>query len=335
MLERADFADSFFDPEAAAASSSSLDDQQSDVNARLCFTISMRVVHARRGAIDEARRCLRRCRSEDARDSFLGLSHRSTRDAAPMSRSRPGQTEARALAEHARQRARQQGATRWRRDRRTARRYCGSAAEFGAAIKSVGSVVALECHVRCRSWFVGGSTNLTSRCISVIERGARLHPGRWRFVLRDRVGSAQTGEGLDGGAPARAHRRRVRHSATSRLREAAAQACRAPQPRSTTGPTARRPRRRRGSESGRRSRSGSGRLPGSAVRRKVLALLCFLLTKPDMSSTRDQVLDALWPELDPGRSELPQSNGLLPAACARGATTSTTCRPGISITIRI
>ena len=35
------------------------------------------------------------------------------------------------------------------------------------------------------------------------------------------------------------------------------------------------------------------------IRRKVLALLCFLLTKPDMSSTRDQVLDALWPELDP------------------------------------
>ena len=38
---------------------------------------------------------------------------------------------------------------------------------------------------------------------------------------------------------------------------------------------------------------------GSTVRRKVLALLCFLLTRPAMSSTRDQVLDALWPELDP------------------------------------
>ena len=33
------------------------------------------------------------------------------------------------------------------------------------------------------------------------------------------------------------------------------------------------------------------------MRRKVLALLCFLLTKPAMSSTRDQVLDALWPDL--------------------------------------
>jgi len=35
------------------------------------------------------------------------------------------------------------------------------------------------------------------------------------------------------------------------------------------------------------------------VRRKVLALLCFLLTKPDLASTRDQVLEALWPDLDP------------------------------------
>jgi DNA-binding SARP family transcriptional activator/tetratricopeptide (TPR) repeat protein len=38
---------------------------------------------------------------------------------------------------------------------------------------------------------------------------------------------------------------------------------------------------------------------GSSVRRKVLAMLCYLITRPDMSATRDQVLDALWPELDP------------------------------------
>jgi DNA-binding SARP family transcriptional activator len=44
---------------------------------------------------------------------------------------------------------------------------------------------------------------------------------------------------------------------------------------------------------------GDRDLSGTAVRRKVLALLCFLITKPEMSATRDQVLDALWPELDP------------------------------------
>jgi LuxR family maltose regulon positive regulatory protein len=38
---------------------------------------------------------------------------------------------------------------------------------------------------------------------------------------------------------------------------------------------------------------------GSDVRRKVLALICFLVTRSDFSATRDQVLDALWPDLDP------------------------------------
>ena len=28
-------------------------------------------------------------------------------------------------------------------------------------------------------------------------------------------------------------------------------------------------------------------------------MLCYLITRPDMSATRDQVLDALWPDLDP------------------------------------
>jgi DNA-binding SARP family transcriptional activator len=44
---------------------------------------------------------------------------------------------------------------------------------------------------------------------------------------------------------------------------------------------------------------GDREVAGTTIRRKVLALLCFLVTKPDMSATRDQVLDALWPELDP------------------------------------
>jgi DNA-binding SARP family transcriptional activator len=44
---------------------------------------------------------------------------------------------------------------------------------------------------------------------------------------------------------------------------------------------------------------GTRTVSGTSIRRKVLALLCFLITRPDMSATRDQVLDALWPEIDP------------------------------------
>ena len=46
-------------------------------------------------------------------------------------------------------------------------------------------------------------------------------------------------------------------------------------------------------------RIGEIEIAGSQVRRKVLALFCYLLTRPAFSATRDQVLDALWPDLGP------------------------------------
>ena len=47
---------------------------------------------------------------------------------------------------------------------------------------------------------------------------------------------------------------------------------------------------------------GAQVIVGSDIRRKVLSLLCFLLTKPQLGATRDQVLDAMWPDLDPEAS---------------------------------
>jgi DNA-binding SARP family transcriptional activator len=47
---------------------------------------------------------------------------------------------------------------------------------------------------------------------------------------------------------------------------------------------------------------GKLEIAGTAIRRKALALLCFLLAQPRMSATRDQVLDALWPDLDPDQA---------------------------------
>ncbi len=40
-------------------------------------------------------------------------------------------------------------------------------------------------------------------------------------------------------------------------------------------------------------------LPGSSIRRKVLSLLCFMCSRPEMTATRDQVLEAIWPDLTP------------------------------------
>ena len=45
---------------------------------------------------------------------------------------------------------------------------------------------------------------------------------------------------------------------------------------------------------------GARRVEGTQIRRKVLTLLCFLLSRPRFSSTRDEVLEALWPEFEPG-----------------------------------
>jgi DNA-binding SARP family transcriptional activator len=40
-------------------------------------------------------------------------------------------------------------------------------------------------------------------------------------------------------------------------------------------------------------------LPSTPVRRKVLAMLCYLLTRPRFAATRDEVIDSLWPDLSP------------------------------------
>ncbi len=46
-------------------------------------------------------------------------------------------------------------------------------------------------------------------------------------------------------------------------------------------------------------RIGGERVPGSSLRRKVLALLCVLVTKHGFAATRDEVLEALWPGAEP------------------------------------
>jgi len=43
---------------------------------------------------------------------------------------------------------------------------------------------------------------------------------------------------------------------------------------------------------------GDRQIAGTEVRRKALALLAYLMTRPDMSATKEQVLEGLWPELD-------------------------------------
>ncbi len=47
---------------------------------------------------------------------------------------------------------------------------------------------------------------------------------------------------------------------------------------------------------------GDETIPGHRIRRRVLALLCFLIARPAMAASRDEALDQLWPELPPDTS---------------------------------
>ncbi len=132
---------------------------------------------------------------------------------------------------------------------------------------------------------------------SLLTTAALLHPSRWRTVLREALAnpiSASLGKAtlLEEIGEA-ADVRRLRDFAKTMRRDRRA---------ALLGRTlARRLADRVFVEDQGRVAIlvGQRTVAGSSIRRKVLALLCYLITKPAASATRDQVLDALWPDLDP------------------------------------
>jgi DNA-binding SARP family transcriptional activator len=132
--------------------------------------------------------------------------------------------------------------------------------------------------------------------LDAIRTAAFLHPTRWRTALRDAIDRGastfeaarlleQIGERQDVVRLRRlARSSRRRHEATSFGRSLARRLA----------------ERVYVEDQGRVSiQVGTRLVLGSAVRRKVLAMLSYLITRPELSATRDQVLDALWPDLDP------------------------------------
>jgi DNA-binding SARP family transcriptional activator len=132
----------------------------------------------------------------------------------------------------------------------------------------------------------------------LVLAAANLHPERWRSALRESLDA--TGPHLNLRA-ARLLESIGERSDIPRLRRLA----KTPKRRSEAADLGRSLSRRladrvRVEDQGRIAiQIGSRVVAGSSIRRKVLAMLSFLITRPDMSATRDQVLDALWPELDP------------------------------------
>jgi DNA-binding SARP family transcriptional activator len=193
--------------------------------------------------------------------------------------------------------AARQGATRWQRTARLLRACCGSSDDLSETILSLARVSPWNI-TYFADLIADRFEELDDEALAAVGDIAAQHPGRWRFVLRRLVEDAGPGRGLTGarlleGIGEQADVRRLRAYARRQRRAAGSSAIGRGLARRLADRVTVEDQQRVSIHIGQRQ------ISGSSVRRKVLALLCFLLTKPEMASTRDQVLEALWPDLDP------------------------------------
>jgi ATP/maltotriose-dependent transcriptional regulator MalT len=295
-LERADIADSFGNPDAAWAILDSVDGSQDlNLNDRFSLTLQLSRYLSRRGRHDEA---AARIGDVDPAASGVNLGQAS----AVLATSAyvaiaAGLADGIVKAQEAARAAKIQGAEHWRRVAEVLRASCTSGEEFATVIGWVGS---------SSPWNLTFVADLIGRrldefdepTLGVIAGAARTHPGRWRFVLREQLATSASGRALNAAHLLEAIGDR---SDIKRLRAYARRQRRLPGASSLGRGLARRLADRVFIEDQNSVaiQVADRQISGSTIRRKVLALVCFLLTKPDLVSTRDQVLDALWPDLDP------------------------------------
>jgi DNA-binding SARP family transcriptional activator len=295
LLEDADLADSFLDPDAAWYLLESADARAglSKVD-RSFLAIQTSRFMARRGDFVAARASF----DQDDESDLMGyIGRRTVRLATEAYIAAAGNAENKAaLIDRAYAAAQRQGATRYKRLVEVIRGWTLGDREYNDAIRAVG-VVSPWNITFVADLIVRDLERLDEDALKLVRDASQLHPGRWRFALRAQLIESHNlgpraafllediGEKRDVQLLrdfARKHRKMVGASSVGRR-------------------LARRIAERVFVEDeGRVSiRVGDRVVPGSVVRRKVLGLLCFLLTRPQLSSTRDQVLDALWPDLDP------------------------------------
>lgn len=138
---------------------------------------------------------------------------------------------------------------------------------------------------------------LVPEALAIIQAEAQRRPERWRSALcgavERQVASAQLAAAELVRIGTRAELERVRAAAVRNrsLRTYAVDLARRLAPRIQVhdlGPVS--------------IEIGDSHLAGHRVRRRVLALVCFLLSRPSMAASRDEVLDQLWPDLSPETS---------------------------------
>jgi DNA-binding SARP family transcriptional activator len=140
--------------------------------------------------------------------------------------------------------------------------------------------------------------SLTTPTMEFVSAEARLRPERWRNHIRESLSHGNAAVQLFGGSVldviGEAEDVMPLRLLSKRLKQAAIE------PRLGKGLARRLAEPVYVEDQGRvRVRVGNREIDGSSIRRKVLALLCFLVSRPGFSATRDQVLEALWPDLQP------------------------------------
>ncbi len=290
----ADVYDSYIDPRAADSLFNGLHIRRIGTPAgrRLAALSNARML-ARRGRHEEAAEVL--LSYPAGRPAHLGIESelRATRAFVAVA---SNDVDALLLAEDAITHARIQGAHRWRRCAEVLGALAGPDSDLSPRISQVGrdSPHTLTYVADVLVERLGVLDELARACVGT---AAKLHAERWRPPLRRVV------DGRGPSALACAHLLEAigEKEDVRRLRSLARAYKRRPETVALGRSLARRVAEPVYVEDlGRvRIRVGPVEVAGSVIRRKVLGLVCFLISRAQMSSTRDQVLEALWPELDP------------------------------------
>ncbi len=290
----ADVYDSYIDPGVADSLFSNLHIRRITTPAgrRLAALSNARML-ARRGRHDEAAEVLLSYPS--GRPSHLGIESelRATRAFVAVA---GHNQDAASLADDAITHARVQGAHRWRRCAEVLRALAGPDTDLSAPILRVGRD-SPHTLTYVADLMVERLAGLDGSAMGCIQSAAKLHAARWRPPLRRVVDS----RGPSALACAQLLEAIGEKEDVRRLRGLARDHKRRPDTITLGRGLARRVAEPvYVDDLGRvRIHVGSAEVAGSVVRRKVLGLVCFLISRPQMSSTRDQVLEALWPDLDP------------------------------------
>ncbi len=295
VLEAAEYEDSYGDPNRATA----LLDEADSISG-LSFK------HRWHRTLIGARYSIRRHRYEDARVALSAIgSTYSTSPGLGVSRlvdtahlaAATYDPQARELAEVARTASQKQRAHRSRRVADLLVAYAASDDSLSTAIASIGADS--PWHLTYLADLLARRTSDVSlQAIEGIQGAMRRHPMRWQQALRLQLDASNGDSRLSTGRLLemigdQSDVRRLRATGRSLRRVAGG---------SELGKALSRRLAPRVciEDLGRiRVKIDSRVVPGTNIRRRVLALIALLLTRPDFACTRDQVLEALWPDLEP------------------------------------